>query len=100
MTKSIATATLAGTSGHSYFGDVLRIGYTENTGGFLSLGSTLPPTLRTLVFTVGTGALLAVLSVVAVRRWRGYPLVGLALLMPAALPTGSTGWCEARLSTS
>jgi signal peptidase II len=58
MSKRIATATLAGEPGRSYLADTIRLEYAENTGGFLSLGATLPLAARTAVFTCGPGALL------------------------------------------
>jgi signal peptidase II len=42
----------------SYLYDIFRIGYAENTGGFLSFGGTLPAEVRYWIFTIFTGALL------------------------------------------
>ena len=54
-TKHAATALLAGEPGRSYLADTVRLGYAENTGGFLSLGADWPRGARIAVFTVATG---------------------------------------------
>ena len=41
-TKHVATALLAGEPDRSYLADTVRLGYAENTGGFLSLGADWP----------------------------------------------------------
>ena len=48
----------------SLLGDTLRLEYTENSGAFLSVGHTLPPSLRSALFIFG-----AVLIVSAVLVW-------------------------------
>ncbi|KZN44237.1 signal peptidase II [Pseudoalteromonas luteoviolacea] len=45
----------------SYWGDLIRIGYTENLGVFLSLGANFTPTERTLLFVVAVGIFLMAL---------------------------------------
>lgn len=91
VTKHVATMTLAGSPMQSYLSDTVRLGYAENTGGFLSLGSSLPPAARTLVFVGGTGLALAVLFLVAIRaavdRWT---LLGLALFIGG----GASNWID------
>lgn len=91
VTKHVATITLAGSPMQSYLSDTVRLGYAENTGGFLSLGSSLPPAARTLVFVGGTGLALAVLFLVAIRaavdRWT---LLGLALFIGG----GASNWID------
>jgi signal peptidase II len=37
---------------YSFIGDTFRLGYSENTGAFLGLGSSLPAHIRTLLFSV------------------------------------------------
>jgi len=54
-TKHLAATTLAGAPTQSFLADTVRIQYAENAGGFLSMGSDLPPLLRTGLFTFGTG---------------------------------------------
>jgi len=91
ITKRIATATLADGPGQCYFGDTVRVTYVENEGGFLSLGAAMPPAVRTAVFTVATGAMLLVLSVIAVRsRLRLWPALGLALFLAG----GASNWID------
>jgi signal peptidase II len=58
ITKSIAQDTLKTEPTRSYLADTFRLQYAENTGAFLSLGSSLSKTMRTLLFTVLSGALL------------------------------------------
>ena len=75
VTKHLAQENLAGRPVQSFLADTIRLSYTENTGGFLSLGETLPESARTMLFTVATGALLLWLAVVAWRSaWRRWTL--------------------------
>ena len=91
VTKHLATTTLAGMPGRSYLADTVWVGYVENRGGFLSVGATLPPSVRALVFTVGTGLMLVALTVLAIRRrWRGWPLIGVALITAG----GASNWID------
>jgi signal peptidase II len=91
VTKHVAATTLAGTPGGSYLADTVWVGYTENQGGFLSLGAGLPSVARTMVFTVGTGLMLIALAVAALRRtssrWSTY---GLALFLAG----GASNWID------
>jgi len=57
-TKTLATEFLPKDYMTSYFYDTVRIGYTENTGAFLGLGSQWPEEIRFLVFTVLSSAIL------------------------------------------
>jgi signal peptidase II len=87
----MATATLAGMPGRSYLADTVWVGYVENRGGFLSVGATWPPGVRAFVFTAGTGLMLVALTVLAIRRrWRGWPLVGVALITAG----GASNWID------
>jgi signal peptidase II len=97
VTKQIATSVLEGEPARSYFGDTVRIAYAENIGGFLSLGAGLPESVRTAVFTIGTGLLLVVLAVVALRgRWAGLRLVALVLFIAG----GASNWVDRALRGS
>ena len=91
VTKHVANETLPGRPTQSYLADTVRVGYTENTGGFLSIGTDLPSSTRTAVFTIGTGLILIALLVVAFRArlspWRG---VGLALFVAG----GTSNWID------
>ena len=91
VTKHVAEATLAGMPGRSYLGDTVSLQYVENQGGFLSLGASLPPLARTVIFTVGTGLMLLAVAVAAVRRnWRGWSALGVALFMAG----GASNWID------
>jgi signal peptidase II len=91
VTKHLAASALAGEPSRSYLADTIWIGYTENRGGFLSLGAGLPPGVRTLIFTCLTGLMLVALSVVAMRhRWRGWPAIGVALFIAG----GVSNWID------
>ncbi len=50
-TKYLAKEHLYGEGRLSYAGDLFRLQYSENTGAFLSMGSSLPDPLRKIVFT-------------------------------------------------
>jgi signal peptidase II len=81
VTKHFASATLANTPPQSFLADMLRLQYSENTGGFLSLGADWPPAVRTAVFTVGT-SLILLATIVGVMRTglSGAGLVALCLV--------------------
>jgi signal peptidase II len=86
VTKHVATVLLAGKPTQSFLADSIRLDYAENTGAFLSLGADLPPAVRTALFSVGTGAVLAVLRVLLFRSpgslWRAS---GVALFVAGGL---------------
>jgi lipoprotein signal peptidase len=99
VTKHVAVLTLEGEPARSYLGDTIRLGYAENTGGFLSLGAGLPDSVRTAIFTVATGLVLLALVVIAVRgRWSGSSSQRSCCSSQAALPTGSIARCAAASS--
>jgi signal peptidase II len=97
VTKHVATETLSGRPTQSYLSDTVRLGYTENAGGFLSVGENLPSGARTAVFTIGTGLVLVVLTIIALRvrlsRWHG---VGLALFVAG----GASNWIDRAMNGS
>ena len=64
---------------HIFLGDLFRIQYAENTGAFLSLGSTLDPAMR---FWVMTGLNSAILAALALFLLLAKPS---GLLLPTAL---------------
>ncbi len=90
-TKYVAVTTLMGTPSRSYLGNLLRLGYAENTGGFLSVGESLPPAIRTVVFTAATGVILLGLAILVFRtrfdQWTG---LGLALFVAG----GASNWID------
>ncbi len=63
-TKHVAKQFLQGRETISVMGDVLRLGYSENVGGFLGIGAGLPEHLRFGVFL-----LLVVLSLTALLAY-------------------------------
>lgn len=91
VTKHVATTTLAGMPGKSFFADTVRLQYAENTGGFLGIGSDLHPGLRTVLFTAATGVMLLAMTVAAVR-WRvsGLSLLGVTLFIAG----GVSNWID------
>jgi signal peptidase II len=91
VTKHVASATLAGAQSRSFLADTVRLHYVENTGGFLSLGSDLPPLIRTVLFTIVSGAMLLVLVAAGIRfRWTGWPLLALAFFTAG----GASNWVD------
>src|SRR5262245_32261214 len=81
VTKHLASSRLVDAPPQSFLADTFRLEYAENTGAFLSLGASLPDTLRTGLLTFGVAIGLIVVAVVACRRrWSGWPLAGAALI--------------------
>lgn len=79
VTKHMATALLIDRPTQSFLADSVRLVYAENTGGFLSIGASLPPAARAMIFTVATGIALVALLVALLRSrwsfWRGLSFV-------------------------
>jgi signal peptidase II len=97
VTKHVATQALPGKPTQSFLLDTVRIGYAENTGGFLNLGTNLPPLARTAVFTVGTGiALVALIAVAFYSRLSLLRALGLALFIAG----GASNWIDRLLRGS
>lgn len=85
--KVWAVETLKGQPGASYLGDLFRIVYAENTGGFLSLGSSLPASARFLLLTV-INAVVLIAGLGYVMMWKKLnPLVwwGVTLLVAGGI---------------
>ena len=59
--------------------DTVRLQYTENPGGFLSLGAALPHGWRTAVFTISASVMLAA------ALWYAYAVAATGLLDLVAL---------------
>src|ERR1051326_4682489 len=60
----------------TYAGGVVSLLHTENEGAFLSLGSTLPHTTRTLIFTGAVAiAVLLALGMLLFNRVHGYDAI-------------------------
>jgi signal peptidase II len=82
VTKHLAAAKLTGMHRQSFFADTIRLEYVENAGAFLSLGADWPPPVRTVLFGIGNGLLLLLVSALAIRRrWPPLALVGVALVV-------------------
>jgi signal peptidase II len=82
VSKHLATTHLRGAPEQSFLGDSIRLQYARNTGAFLSLGSELPPALRTALFSFGTAIILAACLVAIVRHRRmTLSVLGLTLVV-------------------
>jgi len=91
VTKLAATEFLAGAPTRSYFHDVVRLGYAENPGAFLSLGADLPVSVRYPLFIVASGLMLVMFVAYAVTmRWNGWRLFGLCLFIAG----GASNWLD------
>jgi len=87
----MAVTSLEGRPSRSFFAGALRLEYTENRGGFLSLGANLPPAVRTAIFKIGTGLILVGALIAAIKlRLTGWPLVGLSLVWAG----GASNWAD------
>lgn len=86
-TKILATEYLPKNEIHSYFGDLLRIGYTENMGAFLGLGNNLPGEIRFWLFVVVVGVFLGGLFIyiVANSKQSLWSLVGFSLVLAGGI---------------
>jgi len=59
---------LKGRAVHSFWGDVLRLDYVENKGGFLGLGACMPDHMRFVMFVILVSVFLAALLIWMVRN--------------------------------
>ncbi len=86
-TKRMAAQWLRTAPPRSWWGDFFRLEYSENSGAFLSLGASLPESVRFGLLTVAIGAVMAGVVVYAfcARRITPRVLVGLALLAGGGL---------------
>lgn len=66
-TKALANEYLAGKGPLSFFGDTVRLQYSENPGALLSIGSRLPEAARFWVFSVFVTAVLTALLLYLVQ---------------------------------
>lgn len=80
-TKAIAVRTLQDAEPRTYLGGVVRLEYAENPGGFLSLGSELPKTVRRGIFLVVGGGLMAAVAFYIVRKRHASPVMFAALVL-------------------
>lgn len=83
VTKAIARRTLAGTGLHRVVGNFFVLVYTENSGGFLSLGARWPEPVRQAIFIFLSVAILALLLVYILRARSLSPSATAALALVA-----------------
>lgn len=81
ITKHFAAATLSEGPTRSFMMDTVRLEYTENTGGFLSLGADWPAPIRTSVFGIGNAVLLLSAVIVVARRGRRWGPAGFGMAL-------------------
>jgi signal peptidase II len=81
-TKRLARESLAASPPVSIWHDLIRLEYTENTGAFLGLGSSLPEGVRLLLFVALplVGLLLSLALIARVHSTRVGSLIGASLL--------------------
>lgn len=72
---------------HSYLADTIRIGYVENTGAFLGLGSGMSDSAKFWIFVAAVGVVLLALLVFMFKsqQQNTYSLVSLALIFSGGL---------------
>lgn len=87
-TKRIATDTLQNQPSMNFMGDTVRLEYALNPGGFLSVGSSLPPVFRTRLFIGVNVILLTCVAAFLVTGWRCSLLVYASL---ASILAGGVG---------
>jgi signal peptidase II len=88
LTKFVAHATMRHSHGSiPIVGELFYLKYAENTGGFLSLGSTLPDGARFWLLTVFTGVILAGIGFMLLtnRGMTRVDVVSLGLLLGGGL---------------
>jgi signal peptidase II len=91
VTKRIAADTLAGAQDRSFLAGTVTVVYTENTGGFLSLGAGLSPRGRTAVFVVGAGIVLVAAAIAMLRsRVDVWSMLGVTLFVAG----GASNWID------
>lgn len=86
-TKGIATRTLQHAPPQSFLGDTFRLDFALNPGGFLSLGSELPPGIRRAIFVaVNAGTMLALAAfLIWQRQLRSAEFVALVFVLAGGL---------------
>lgn len=86
VTKHLAVTSLAGTSGHSYLGDTVRLDYHENPGGFLSAGASWRPGVRAVVFQGANALFLLAVVVLSTRfQWSRLGKAGLIMFLAGGI---------------
>jgi signal peptidase II len=89
--KRAAVEILKGTETLSYWGDVFRLTYAENSGAFLGLGGTWPAPVRWLVFTGAALLVVAFSAAWVVAQLRQQPRGSLAIWAMVLIAAGGMG---------
>jgi signal peptidase II len=86
-TKQLATEQLRDLPAQSYLAGTVRLVYAQNPGGFLSLGDSLSPNARFIVFTLANFGLLAAVAYVLIRYWdmRLAMFIGLLVILAGGI---------------
>jgi signal peptidase II len=63
----------------SYLGDTVRLQYVLNPGGFLSLGSSLPPSVRSWLFVGFNSTVILGMVGLLIFRWNARPVQFISL---------------------
>jgi signal peptidase II len=87
ITKAVARESLADSPGRSFFWDLFRLQFAENSGAFLGMGSGLPESVRFWVFIITVGAVLLGITVWTFfsRNLRPGGVVALSLVLGGGL---------------
>ena len=88
VTKAAARHYLEGQGRLSYLGDTFRLTLAENHGAFLGMGGSLPPMVRTIIFTVLVGGFLLGLLI---WMFRSKEMSTLGILSISLLVGGGVG---------
>ncbi len=82
LTKSLAKEHLQYKEPQSFFHDTIRLGYTENTGAFLSFGADWPEKLSFWIFGIGPLLILLAFFVYCIKKAKAMDFI---YLLPLAL---------------
>lgn len=87
VTKSLVREQMLVGQSQSFLGDTLRLTHAENPGAFLSLGASLPETVRVAIFQGGVSLIVIGLLGYALfaRRLDAWSVAGFALLAASGL---------------
>jgi signal peptidase II len=93
-TKELARNHLDGSEATSFLSDTVRLDYTENRGGFLGLGASLPGPWRAAVLKIGCSV--AIAAVLAYTLFAGltdyFQLLGLSLICAGGIGNVIDRW--------
>jgi signal peptidase II len=89
--KRAAIEILKGTQTLSFWGDIFRLTYAENSGAFLGLGGAWPASVRWLVFTGAALLVVAFSGAWVVSQLRRQPRGSLAIWAMVLIAAGGMG---------